>query len=213
MRVDKTLPFEKAKLLIKEGDVLFFRSRGLLSKIIKTVGYGLYSHVAIASWRGEAYKSILECVEFKEFVGGRTVSLEVVLKSSGATVDVYRPVPEYTYSVFDGQEVKTMNVKYNGLLTTDFMRFITGLPYGWHRIWIMSHRHIPFLRWFVTFVDDDNDGKEYIYPVCSTSLARAFRKTYIDPVPLMADIYVEPSDLSRSLLFNYLFTVGAYEKT
>ena len=65
------IKYGRAKELIQEGDILLFRGSGIIGFLIKRYTAGVHSHVALAHKDG----NILECVEFREFMGGRSVSL------------------------------------------------------------------------------------------------------------------------------------------
>jgi hypothetical protein len=67
---------------------------------------------------------------------------------------------------------------------------------------------IPFLRLFysVESISDDTI-KEPIYPICSTAVAYSFAKTGFDLVHNRADTATEPSDIARSPLLTYIFTI------
>ena len=65
-----------ARELLREGDVLLFRGRGIIGNIIKRAGEGRYSHVGVASVHPNNGGFIWECIEFREFHGGRIVNLE-----------------------------------------------------------------------------------------------------------------------------------------
>ena len=81
---------------------------------------------------------------------------------------------------------------------------LTGLPYGWKNIWKLVKHYLPFYRLAPQNIKDNNATKIF---VCSTAAAYAYRTSYIDPVPYLADSAVTPSDLARSSLFEYQFTL------
>ena len=202
------IPFEKSKHLIEEGDILLFRGASLMSKAIQKIGNGVHSHAAIASWSGD----ILECVEFREFKGGRTVRLESQIIPK-VQIDIFRPVPSYNYwkrVEINGQTTWTNESRVWGDVrkkqATDMMRRMTGLPYGWKRISLMAMRRFMFIRFIIPYSTDDFLESE-IYPVCSTAVCTTLRKVYVDPVPFKPDCYVEPPDLARSAVLNYLFSI------
>ena len=66
------IPYSEALPLIQEADILLFRGKGIISWLIKRYGSGVHSHVGIAHWDNDN----LQCVEFREFKGGRSVSLK-----------------------------------------------------------------------------------------------------------------------------------------
>jgi len=214
------IPFSKIleDKLIHEGDVLLFRGFSFSSKIIAQFTGGIHSHAAMASWSN----GMIECIEFREWKGGRTVNLanEVKLREDGC-IDVFRPCPLVVNlkSEYDSTElvngshkfildVYSENIEYNGAAkaATNEMRKLTGLPYGWGRIWDIAKRKLLILRWFYKpRVEDEEDNG--VYPVCSTAVAAAVRKHYTDLVHLRPDQNTSPSDLARSPLLNYLFTI------
>ena len=201
------LPLENAKAYINEGDVLLFRGNSWFSHLLGMVGFSTYTHVAVASWHDKK-NNFLECVEFKEWIGGRSVNLEVVVQENPELIDVYRPSPyiiqHYYYNCRIFQKVK----KFNGNLVTQAMRKLTGLPYGWIRIWWMAQFHIPFLRMFKDISYTLNDeSKDVVYPVCSTAVAHAFSSSSYDLVNNKSDEWTEPADIARSKLLSYLFTL------
>jgi hypothetical protein len=205
------LPYNQfARKVIEEGDVLLFRGTGLVSYIIKKAGRGLYSHAALASWQGEQGKSLLECVEFREWHGSRTVSLSSQVNLFSGYIDVYRPCSQFRELniKFDdaGQPIINEIIKtFNGRAVTDNMRELTGLVYGWDRIFAISTYKLPFLRLFAPIEIDDETRD--LSMVCSTSIAYLFRQHYTDLVRFKPDTHTEPSDLARSPILNYLFTL------
>lgn len=200
--------FHTAKKYIQEGDILLFRGTGCVARWIKKAGKGPYSHVAMASWR-DSPKSFLECVEFREWKGGRTVSLLGQVKLFPGQIDVYRVCPEHVRlsAIIQNNNVEILQetVYYDGVMATDYMRSLTGLPYGWSRIINILKYHAPISRWL--FKPDINDKEDNIYPICSTAVVEAIRKHYVDLVPFKSDKDTEPSDIARSSCINYLFTL------
>lgn len=202
----KIISWSKAKPLIKESDVLLFRGHGLVSWLIQRAGGGVYSHVGIASVHGET----LECVEFREFKGGRTVNLETQLSDEGH-IDVFRPIPKITQFRVEERAgniiIKEVEKVFKPYCCSLFMRNLTGLPYGWKRIWLMARHKIPFLRCLVPINQEDAFYMSEIYPVCSTAIAETFERCYVDLVPCKPNVLIEPSDLARSPVLQYLFTI------
>ena len=197
--------------LIHEADVLLFRGAGVSSWLIKRYGGGVHSHAGMAHWDGDN----LECVEFREFKGGRAVSLKTQVETHPDNIDVFRPsqhviydklnvIPETEhrasgYSQGDEHRIIDPNK------ITDTMIELTGLPYGWKNIWKLAKHYLPFYRLAPQNMKDDDPMNVF---VCSTAVAFAYRKSYIDPVPYLADSAVMPADLARSALFKYQFTIS-----
>ena len=193
--MNKHIPYDEAKELIQEGDILLFRGKGIISWLIKRYGSGVHSHAAIAHWDGEH----LQCVEFREFKGGRSVSLRTQINDTPSGIDVFRAA----------QKVQYGNIEYNLTAITkkkisSILMLLTGLPYGWRNIWRLGLHYFPFCRLAAQNIKDDDPTKVF---VCSTAVAYAYRMAYIDPVPYLADTSVTPADLARSALFQYQFTI------
>lgn len=207
MRNIRIVPYDKAQHLIKEGDILLFRGRGLISRIIEWIGRGRYSHAALAS----IFPPIIECVEFREFKGGRSVNLMHEVEQYPNLIDVYRPVSKMRYAVVsnDGSDI-TIEEQwkvFDGKKATNALRELTGLSYNWKLIWRLARYWIPIERLLVQPSYDDSADNRF-NPVCSTAVARVIHSTFTDLVPNLADFEVTPDDLSRSALLNYLFTLG-----
>ena len=198
------IKYDQAKELIKEGDILLFRGSGAIGFLIKRYTGGLHSHVALAHKDGD----VLECVEFREFMGGRSVSLKSQVDNSPLNIDVFRPVKSISYEEMDAEgNTKLIEKNYTeetaSAMTEDIIRW-TGQPYGWSNIWKMFLRFIPGARLFQQNINDDEVAKA---KVCSTAVTVALRRNFMDPVPYLADDRVSPADLARSPILQYLFTI------
>jgi len=198
------IKYDQAKELIKEGDILLFRGSGTIGFLIKRYTGGVHSHVALAHKDGD----VLECVEFREFMGGRSVSLKSQVDSSPLNIDVFRPVKSISYEEMDAEgNTKLIEKNYTeetaSAMTEDIIRW-TGQPYGWSNIWKMFLRFIPGARLFQQNINDDEVAKA---KVCSTAVTVALRRNFMDPVPYLADDRVSPADLARSPILQYLFTI------
>lgn len=214
------VPYNEARLLIKEGDVLLFRGQGYVSYLIQKAGEGTYSHVALASWHNHiGMEPILEVTEFREGYGGRTTSLSRAYKKdiNNGIIDVYRAASSVKKLYFNPRTktVDVSTVTFNPRAITNYMRNLTGLPYGWSRIWwIATHKLFGF-RLFYNISSVSNDCNvldvDKIYPVCSTAVAACFDSIGYDLIPQRSDEWTEPNDLSRSAFLHYLFTITKSE--
>jgi len=207
----KLLPYAKAKELLEEGDILLFESQGgIIGTLVSRAGEGKYSHVGMASGVGMNGKKLWECVEFREWKGGRSINLERYSKENN--IDVYRVKPQNVLLSYNEEEgiIEQKTIEFNGKKVTNTMRLMTGLPYGWIRIfWIIQHK-LPFLRFFYSMESvnmDDLAIEELVYPVCSSAVAYSYSKADFDLVYNRANKWTEPSDISRSTLLNYIFTI------
>lgn len=214
------IKYDDALDYINEGDVLLFRGRGLISNLIQRAGDGNYSHVGLATWhncvkRCEKGTPLLEVTEFSEGYGGRTTNLAVSYahKLKDSLIDVYRAPETLTKLKFDSGTRQTLPtvIPFDGKAVTNCMRRMTGLPYGWWRIWEIAKRKLAITRVWYTGYDNSDDLKKadfaHVYPVCSSAVAACFSSIGYDLVANKADEWVEPSDVARSPLLNYLFTL------
>lgn len=199
------LSYTKAKPLIHEADILLFRGSGIVSDFIRRAGEGLYTHVAIASW----HSSHLECVEFREWKGGRTTRLSRQVEQYSNLIDVYRiksPQPCLKFNP-DHNVISISSIELDANAISECMRAMTGLPYGWKRIWWIAKHKLPFLRFLYDIESITKDDGQVIYPVCSTAVASCCSASGYDLVPNRSDQWTEPSDIARSSLIQYLFTL------
>ena len=199
------LPYESAKQFIEEGDVLLFKGQGLFSKIfMRAASESTYTHVGVAS----LHNGIIECVEFKEKFGGRTTNLENQFDEY-EEIDVYRATPFFSkYGFCSEHGIDLQRIPFDGKLVTSCMRKMTGLPYGWMRIWEIAKIKLPFIRFFYSkekLMEDEL--KEIILPVCSTALAHCFNQHGFDITPCKSDEFSQPADFARSGRLSYLFTM------
>lgn len=208
--------------LIEEADILLIRGDSYISRFIQKAGESMYSHVGLATWhngrRSNPYgESLLEITEFKEGKGGRTVDLATAYKYhlDNQNIDVYRVSQPFFRLNFDPRTGQVYNeeIKFNGKAITNYMRSLTGLPYGWRRIWWIAKKKIFGIRWFTNFNQSSDDNLKFdpkvIYPVCSTAVSACYSKFGYDLMPNKSDEFIEPADLSRSAVLNYLFTLTA----
>jgi len=204
------IPYLEAMPLIQEGDLFLFRGQGIASSFIRRASRGTYTHVGTASWvNGTNNPPILECVEFREGVGGRSVNFENELRKHNGTIDVYRTTPYYNKQFYNDATKKVENklLTFDGKAVTRTMRKMTGLPYGWKRIWWMAKHELAIIRlWYK--IEDVMDDKlnAVVYPVCSTAIAHAWNTIDFDLIPNQSDEWSSPADISRSSIVSYLFT-------
>ena len=189
------IPYSEATPLIQEADILLFRGNGFISWLIKRYGSGVHSHVGIAHWDS----GNLQCVEFREFKGGRSVSLKTQVDNNPFGIDVFRAAEAIDY----GNVSYLMDDSIRSEITSTMLK-LTGLPYGWRNIWKLVKHYLPLCRLAPQNIKDNNATKIF---VCSTASAYAYRTAYVDPVPYLADASVTPADLARSALFQYKFTI------
>lgn len=209
--IKKYLEFQQARELLDEADILLFRNKGsVTSFFIESASNGPYSHVGVASSHGDNGGRIWECVEFKEGLGGRTVNLKEYVRLHPGEIDVYRvsPIKVQCYYNVNTQKIDIRRLKLNKKTVTNIMRKMTGLPYGWRRIWWILQRKLLMFQLFLSldYISDDA-VVDIIYPVCSTAVAYSFSQVGFDLVHNRSDSYTEPAHIANSPLLSYLFTL------
>ena len=190
MQDDKMpLRYEDARHRIGNGDLLLFRAHSLSSKIIQAVGRSAYSHAAMAVWCRQF--DILFCCEVREFCGARAVTLSSQVDRFSGQIDVFGVV----------------NESFNRDGAAGEMLRKTGAAYGYTAICCSALIHAPFLRFFFRPNFRDSNGG-WLPEYCSAAVANAARiGGKVDPVHNLNDVWSEPGDLGRSLLWNYSFTL------
>ena len=207
------VPYEQAKPLINEADVLLFRGHSIYSRLLKIASDSPYTHVGVASWHnGSKDKdALLECVEFHEKHGARSANLERYNRTDKREIDVYRPVNYRLVVNFDKKTGRTFQstVKLNGKGITHDFRKLSGMPYGWRRIWRIAKHKMAITRIFYDpgNTTSDTPTEDIIYPVCSTAVAHFFSKHHYDLVMNKSDEWTEPGYIAMSPLLQYLFTL------
>jgi hypothetical protein len=202
------VPFSKALPHLKEADVLLFRGAGPISWAIKRYSSGVHSHAGMVHHDEEH----VQCVEFREFRGGRSVSLKTQVENHPDTIDVFRVVDSLRYDSFamselSGDVTGKISVEFTDEIAkrvTGIMMDLTGLAYGWKNVCKLARHYAPFFRLAEQNVKDTSPTDVF---VCSTAIAFSYRSAYHDPVPYLSDSSVMPADLARSALFKYQFTL------
>lgn len=201
----ETLTYQHARSLIRECDILLFKPQSLICRLWTRVLHSPYFHVALASW----HNHILEYIEFNTRCGGETASLDTLMSLKRVSFDVYRPSTNRQTIYYNNYD-NTVHIEQQLLhprKITDRMRNLTGLPYGWLRIWWWITQVIPFTRLIYNMKTLINDRKKILHRVCASSVANCFSEENFDLVKQKADTYITPLDLSQSTSLNYLFTV------
>lgn len=203
--------YSQIKDQIQEGDVILFRGKSLISFFIGRFGQTKYTHVGIASWvNGSGKPPLLELVEFKEGVGGRSSSFDRVVDENSGRMDIYRPEPTWTTLAYDMKQKKIVASfnNFDAKAITNSMRRMTGRAYGWNKIWQFAKRKMFGLRLIYkpdVIMDDTPD--DLMYPVCSTAIAHAFNKNGFDLIPNRADAWTEPGQIAMSAHLHYICTI------
>ncbi len=222
----RLVPVYDAIKELKDADLLLFRGEGTLAGAIQHSGRSPFSHAAKVSCSKERW----EVCEMREFSGGRIVTLASQVTKFPGLIDVYRTnafsLPEMSHAAAAAAGLKTGEY-YDRKSADAKMREFAGAKYGYRavlRTWLLkspalwaariASRWFPclwpiaeYLTKFAPDVTNDTleDGNP---PYCSAACAIADRLGGgVDPVPHLADAFVEPGDLARSLFNKYLMTL------
>lgn len=176
---------------IADGDLLLYRSRGVIASLIRVAGRSDYSHAARAAWWGDD----LFCCEVRGLTGGRAVTLASQVRRYPGLIDVYETNPSNRWPHYD----RPAAVRY--------LRLLAGSDYGWTAILAAATLHLPVVRLLVRPELSDSVTSSRP-PYCSQACALADRLGGgVDPVPRLADRLTEPGDLARSNFYRYRFTL------
>ncbi len=184
---------QEAQHSIRDADLLLFRRRDLIAM----AGRGEYSHAAKAAW----WDVDLFCLEVREFVGGRAVTLSSQVQQYPGRIDVYEANPDGRWP------------EYDRVGATRRMRRLCGCRYGWQHVLWAALLHLPIWRWLTARraaidAETDDAATDRRPPFCSDACSMADRLGgKVDPVVHLADRYTEPSDLARSPFYRYRFTL------
>ena len=172
---------------IGEADLLLLRHRGLIAR----AGRGEHSHAAKAAWWSED----LFCLEVRELIGGRAVTLSSQVERYPGRIDVFEANPDGRWPDYDRAGASR------------FMRRLAGCDYGWANLWGAALLHLPVIRLLVR-ANTNDETMDPRPPFCSQAVAMAERiGGGVDPVKHLADRLTEPADLARSPFYRYRFTL------
>jgi hypothetical protein len=185
--IERQVRYAEVRSQIRDGDLLLFRRHSLIS----LAGRGVHSHAAKAAW----WEEDLFCLEIRQWVGGRAVTLSSQVDRFPGRIDVFEVNPDDRWPEYDRHGA------------VRFMRRLTGCQYGYGTLIGTAILHLPVLRWLITPSLDDA-GVERRPPYCSQACALADRLGGgVDPVPHLADHFTEPADLARSPFYRYRLTL------
>jgi len=183
----KFVVYAEGREEIRDGDLLLFRCRGLISAF----GRGEHSHAAKAAW----WESDAFCLEVRDWYGGRAVTLSSQVRRYPGRIDVFEVNPDDRWPNYDRRGAAR------------FMRRLAGCDYGYAGVALAALLHLPVVRMFVRASVDDT-AVERRPPYCSQACAMADRLGGgVDPVPHLADCLTEPADLARSPFYRYRCTL------
>ena len=187
MKEPIVVTYGEARQQIRDADLLLFRRRNCLARLIAVAGRSQYVHAAMAGW----WKDRLMCVEMSRG-GGRAQLLSNIVARWPGVIDVY--------------QANATRRRFSRQRALGAMIGITGKRYGWIGLWRAALLHMPLCR-FVVRPDVEDLDTSPATPFCSQAVAAATRAGGVDPVPNLADHLTEPADLARSSFYTYKFTL------
>jgi hypothetical protein len=198
MQALEPVAYRKARCLIYDGDLLFWRPTNLCARAIALFTSGPYSHVASVSWA----HGVLESHEMLQFHGGRPVNLSALVRQSPGGVDVYRRCADHA------QRHRFCVAQ----------RRRAGEPYGWWDIVGIAGQTLDHGKvtppWRRTLAEARHDPELwralYSVPIgtaafCSQAVISDLRAAGIDDLPDLAAWQVSPNRLAGCA--NYQFTL------
>jgi hypothetical protein len=194
---------KELKTSLKEADILLFRSPNFprLGWWVAKYTNSNYSHIGLVHF----VDGVPHCIEFKEFIGCRIYPLEEYVLEECDKIDVFRTARHFCYD--DSMFSFTKDVAH--AITTDALKFV-GKKYGWGLIFLLVMCYIPIVRFFTkTHITDIENPSVF---VCSTFISYLWRKHFVDPVSYLPDSFTKPSDIARSPILKYIFTLSCEDK-
>jgi len=186
--------YDAARSLLRNGDLAQFRSRSLLSYLIRVGSFGVHSHSGIIRINGGERIDLLEMLEG---AGGRATPLAARVAAAPGRIDIFRPNTD-----------RWPELSLCG--TTEYMRWLTGRRYGLGSMLRLAAMRAVGLRFLlhrrVYNTDDEHASGQALF--CSEAVCAAYRLGGgVDPVPRTPDSMVVPAQLTQSLLFDYVLTL------
>ena len=187
MNEPTVIPYSEVRHTIRDADLLLFRRRNRIARMIAVAGRSPYVHAAMAGW----WKDRLMCVEMTSG-GGRAQLLSNLVARWPGVIDVY--------------QANATRRRFSRERALRAMIGITGKQYGWLNLFRAALLHTPVCRFLVSPDMNDVDASTWP-PFCSQAVSIADRQGGVDPVPNLADRLTEPADLGRSAFYGYRFTL------
>ena len=188
------VPFREAAPGLRNGDLAQFRSRSLISYLIRVGSFGVHSHSGMIRRNGDER---IDLLEMYEGVGGRARPLAACVAEASGRIDIFRPNVE-----------RWPELNLNG--ATRHMRLLTGKRYGRYGLLLLAGMRAVGLRFLLhgLVYNTDDQSQCQRAPFCSHAVCEAYRiGGGVDPVPRTPDWMVVPAQLTTSLLFDYVCTL------
>lgn len=185
---------------LKDGDLLLWRHKGIIGRIISGPGRSIYSHAGIVAW----WDDCPMVLELREWHGGRATTLVEAIRQAPAVIDHYSIEMESLSAVHESDRRK---------MVVHEMRKKAGRPYNYAGVLLVGLLRMRLAQVFMSRLPNDkridlaDDRFPSLPEFCSQAVASAWRYVGEDPVPNLGDAFTEPGDLARSRLFDYQRTL------
>jgi len=174
---------------MRDGDLIFFKGKGLVSKVISAFGGCPVTHVGMIlkidinpRWKSAVL------MEMREFHGGRMLSL---------ANEVDNRCGEMYWVPLDPDERFSLDRK---AIVNKMMEY-TGKDYSYWQVLKAGISHLPFVRFF--YRPSLADVIERDMPLyCSACVGASIQHGGQDTVHFLANAWTEPCNLYRSLIHN-----------
>ncbi len=187
------VPLAEVVHCVADGWLAQFRGQAWCSGVIRRATGGVHSHSGMLRRENGA----VDVLEMRMFRGGRAKPLEALARQYPARIDVFAPNPHGRWGL-----------QYDAGGAVRYMRGLTGAEYGYRAVAMLGLRKIPGL-WRLWSTGTLDVERRYVRPFCSHAVSMAYRiGGHVDPVPNCPDYMVSPNMLTRSLFFQYQFTVA-----
>jgi hypothetical protein len=187
---------DEAKRRIQSAWVGQYRGTSYLSRLIQLGTSSVHSHSSM--FRRTASGEV-DVLELREFIGGRTKTLEYHAVESDRLIDVFACNAGIRWPHFKPD------------LAVETMRFLCDRSYGYWGVTKLGLRKVPGLwRLFEITNADIESGKQQ--PFCSHAVAWATTCGGVDPVPNCPSYLVTPGMLTTSMFYEYQFTIDTRAK-
>ena len=194
-RVESVGPLDYLEVrdLLRDGDLVLFRGKGRLSKLIVKASKGEYSHVGMILWWG-GLQGRLMVVEAHWPGGLRAVPLSWLLCEYEGNLDLYRLKPEYRPRPDEIHGDGRLCLRQGQLLRE--ATYLLGRKFAVYDLFRVGMRHMFGWSW-----PKDTDGTRDLF--CSEYISRVLNESGLDPSP-EADLKTTPTDLARCEYFEKL---------
>jgi len=189
------LRYEEVRGTLRDGDLVLFKGKNPLSKLIVGISKGTYSHVGLILWWG-GLEGRLMVVEAHWPGGLRAVPLSWMLCQYEGDVDVFRVKPAYRPRHAQEEEAPPEGPRLRRDALLSEATYLLGRKFAVYDLFRVGMRHLFGWPW-----PKDKDGANDFF--CSEYISRVLNQAGLDPSP-EADLATTPTDLANCEYFEKL---------